>query len=171
MLIHSATLAEATPLIEALGLQKVYQKPYLLYQGPSHKLVISGIGALHSASALGWALATDPQDVLNIGYAAGQKVGTLYNIHKVIDRCSDKVYHLTPSSALPNATCETYPRPLHTPIKNLADMEASAVVVTTRRFGRRCHILKVVSDRFDPDLAPKDDRLIRLHISEILSLL
>ncbi len=171
MLIHCATLTEAKPLIEALDLKKVYQKPFALYRNDAHSLVVSGIGTIPAAAALGWALAADAQDVLNMGYAAGDSIGAIYNIDKVIDRCTNKVFRLKASEILPNATCETYPLPHSDPTPNLADMEASAVVTVTRRFGVECSIIKIVSDRFDPEGMKRNDTLIQNNISALLSLL
>ncbi len=171
MLLHCATLTEARPLIEALHLRKVYQKPFALFQSDTHRLVVSGIGTIHTAAALGWALGQRSEPVLNIGYATGMEVGQVYNIKKVIDRCTHKVYHLEASVTLPNAVCETHPKPLTTPTSHLADMEASAVVATAKVFRTPCTIVKIVSDRFNPEELRRDDRLIQKQIGSILSLL
>jgi len=134
-------------------------------------LVISGIGKVKAAAALSHILAKTSQPLLNIGYAAGEEVGKLYNVHKIIDASSHKVFHLPKSATLPNAACSTFDRPLAHPIETLADMEASALVECANIHKIPIAILKVVSDPYSPEKMTRDATLLERHIDTILSIL
>lgn len=169
MILVTATKTEALPLIEALNLTKIAQKPFTLYANSAYRLVISGIGTIKATSALSFTLAQRSEKVCNIGYAAGNEIGALFHIHKVIDSCTNKVYHLSKSSILPNAACTTFPKPINKKITTLADMEASALVVTARLFQVDIQILKIVSDNFNQKECAHNSQLIEKNIDTLLS--
>ena len=170
MLIYCATTTEARPIIEAMGLQRRQKAPFTIYKG-SHTLLIGGIGKCRAAASLSHLLTLSPEPVLNVGLSAGEEIGRLYHIRKVIDADTHQVYHLPPLDALPNETCTTHSRPAATPHKGLADMEASALVCTARLYRQPIAILKVVSDPFDPKSVERSSHLIAQNLPKILSLL
>ena len=169
MHIICATKTEALPIIDALHLHQIAHKPFTIYQNPHHTLIISGIGTIQAAAATSYILALTEDAILNIGYAAGKEVGKLFHIHKVIDSCSNKVFHLPKSTTLPNMACTTYPLPQTKPTKTLADMEAASIVQAAKIFKAPITILKVVSDRFDPNSFIKNSSLIEKNLDVILS--
>ncbi len=168
MLILCATKTEAVPIIEALKMQKIACAPYSLFANDEHRLLITGIGAVAAAAACGYALGQKEEPLCNIGYAAGNAIGKLYNISKVVDTCTHKVYHLPKSEHLPNAACTTLPQPATKRLETLADMEASAIVQAAKRFKQPCKILKIVSDAFNPQSCPHDSSLIEVYTVTIL---
>ena len=169
MLILCATKTEAAPIIEALQMRQTARAPYSLFANEEHRLIVTGIGSIAAAAACGYALAQKEEPLCNIGYAAGNEIGKLYNLSKIIDACSHKVYHLPKSEHLPNAACTTLPHPAAKKLATLADMEASAIVAVAKRFKVSCTIYKIVSDAYTPDACPHDSRLIVRHIDTILS--
>ena len=169
MYIICATKTEALPIIDALHLHQIAHKPFTIYQNPNHTLIISGIGMSKAAAATSHILTLKNEKILNISYAAGKEVGRLFHIHKVIDSCSNKVFHLPKSKTLPNTACTTYPLPQTKPAKTLVDMEAAAIVQVAKIFKVPITILKVVSDRFDPNSFIKNSSLIEKNLDEILS--
>ncbi|SMC09830.1 hypothetical protein [Nitratiruptor tergarcus] len=169
MLITTATYTEAAPIIEALQLEKVATKPFRIYAASHIQLLITGIGMLNAAIATTSLLTNNQKAVFNIGYAAADIVGILYNITKVIDGCSKSIYHLSQSNTLPNAACTTLCHPATTPHKTLVDMEASAIVRCARVYNVPVKILKIGSDRFNPKSLQKNSELISKHIDTILS--
>ncbi len=169
MHIICATKTEALPIIEALDLKLATHKPFSTYQNGIIALTISGIGMINAAVATSHILTIKNEKILNIGYAAGMELGKLFHIHKVIESCSNRVFHLLRSETLPNMACTTYPLPQTKPTKTLADMEAAAIVQAAKIFKAPVAILKVVSDRFDPNNFIKDTSLIEKHLDVILS--
>jgi len=170
MIIYCATTTEAKPIIETLGLKREHGGPFTLFKG-NHTLIIGGIGKCKAAASLSHLLTLSPEPVLNVGLAAGEEIGQLYHIRKVIDADTHQVYHLPPLDALPNESCTTHSRPATTPHKGLADMEASALVCTARLYRQPIAILKVVSDHFDPKSVERSSHLIAQNLPKILSLL
>ena len=169
MLILCATKTEAAPIIEALQMRQTARTPYPLFVSKEHRLILTGIGTVAAAAACGYALAQKEEPLCNIGYAAGDEIGKLYNVSKIIDACSHKVYHLPKSEHMPNAACTTLPKPTAQKLATLADMEASAIVAVANRFKLPCTVYKIVSDTFSPDACPHDSRLVARHIDTILS--
>ncbi len=168
MLIVCATKTEAAPIIEALKMQRAASAPYSLFANNEHRLLVTGIGTVMAAAVCGYALGQKEEPLCNIGYAAGNEIGKLYNISKVIDACSHKVYHLPKSEHLPNAACTTLPKPATKKLGTLADMEASAVIAVANRFKLPCIVYKIVSDTFSPDACAQNSHLIERHIDTIL---
>lgn len=169
MLILCATKTEATPIIKALKMQKIAYVPYSLFANKEHRLIVTGIGTILAAGACSYALSKNREPILNIGYAAGKSIGELYNIYKVIDRCTNKVFHLHKSDTLSNAACTTLPLPITEKLNTLADMEASAIIAVANRFKLSCTIYKITSDTFSPDACTRKSHLIERHLDTILS--
>ncbi len=169
MHIICATKTEAIPLIKALDLKHLAYKPFTIYQNLNHSLIISGIGMIKAAAATSYLLSQKKDAVCNIGYAAGKEVGELFYIHKIINHCNNKVFHLPKSPSLPNRACTTFALPQTTPSKTLADMEAAGIAEITKAFKQPLCVLKIVSDNFDPDSFLQDANLIERHLDVILS--
>ncbi len=171
MLIISATKTEAAPLIQALGLSFYQKSPFSIYMNKEYRLIISGIGKVKAAAALQQALTLfEPSHIFNIGYAAGKAQG-LYEITKVIDSESNKVFHLKPKSDLPKMGCTTLSLGATKELSTLADMEASALVEIANLNKTPISLYKVVSDRFDPKAFAYDSALMERFLDKILSLL
>jgi len=168
MLLLFATKTEADPFIRALSLRLLGRSPFLLYGDERTRLIISGIGRIASASAASYALALAAEPIVNIGYAAWHKEG-VYEVTKVIERCSDKVFHLPERTHLPKASCTTLDKPATSPLSTIADMEASAVVQVGRRFGVPVTIIKIISDPFAPEGCEHTSELMERYFEEILS--
>ena len=149
MIITVATFTEAKSLIEALELKAITHKPFSIYQNATIRLIITGIGPINAAAALGH-IVTQPTQILNVGICAGQTVGSIYNIYKVIDDASAKSYILQKDSFLPNATIRTLHYSSQKSYKELVDMEASALAAISKRLSSPIKIVKIVSDNYDP---------------------
>ncbi len=168
MLLLFATKTEANPFISRLSLRLLSKSPFLLYGDGQTRLIISGIGRIASASAASYALAFAAQPIVNIGYAAWHKEG-VYEVSKVIEQCSNKVFHLQGRTHLPKASCTTLDQPATSPLPTIADMEASAVVQVGKRFGVPVTIIKIISDSFAPERCKRTSTLIERYCEEILS--
>ena len=172
MILTTATLAEAKPLIAALKLEKVKTKPFPIYQKDHLLLILTGIGPINAAAALGY-IVTQPTQILNVGICAGTSIGSIQNIYKVIDDASNKSYLLQKDPSMHNAALRTLYHPALKKYKELVDMESSALVVTAKRFSCPIKIIKIVSDRFDPkSVTPKSTQeLIEHRIDTILDIM
>ncbi|BCD68252.1 hypothetical protein [Nitratiruptor sp. YY09-18] len=168
MLLLFATKQEALPFIDALQLRPFEKEPFLLYHNSHFRLIISGIGRIAAASAATYALAKEREPLVNIGYAAGQEAG-IYEIKKIIDSCTHKVFHISPKTNLHQAACTTVDIPASKPLKTLADMEASALVEVAKRFAVPLTIIKVVSDNFAPQKCEHSHTLMEKYVDKILS--
>jgi nucleoside phosphorylase len=153
-----ALYAEAKPLIDQFALKQETSLPYPTYRSDRLAVVISGIGMLNASSATAYAMShLAPKRVINYGTcgSADEKrypIGTLWQIDKVIDSCSDHVYHLKVTHPIaPTAALHTLPKPLSDKKSTkiaLADMEASGFYTAAKQFTAKEEIviLKVVSD-------------------------
>ncbi|OQX73431.1 MAG: hypothetical protein B6D59_05660 [Campylobacteraceae bacterium 4484_4] len=182
--IVSALGAEAAPLIDYLGLEKIERQPFPLYRKEERFLIISGIGMLPSAIATTHILTRFPQlqsgKVVNIGIAGASRkpIGSLFQIKKVIDHATDKVYHLPASFSLPGASLSTFATPCSQTreIKSdLADMEAAGFLKAAKTFvpDTQIHLLKIVSDNLEPEILSKERiaGLITPHLPTLKELL
>jgi adenosylhomocysteine nucleosidase len=165
-----ATLLEAEPFIEALGMEKVRERLLTVYRRGETILIISGIGKVNAAVATTFCCSVfDPEWILNLGAAGATKpshrLGEIYHITKVVeyDRPllrSDGPHIHTPEvfpgfreatlATQDKAVIKADPRRQVSSVADLVDMEGSAVVQAGRRFGTRCLLFKFVSDT--PDL-------------------
>ncbi|BAF70161.1 hypothetical protein [Nitratiruptor sp. SB155-2] len=171
MLIIAATYTEIAPLIERLNMQMIENKPFLLFANEKDRIVISGIGKIKAAAALSYALSQKREHIYNFGYAGGEHVGGMYTIHKVVDKESEKVFHIDTLPKLPRTSCTTFSKPVTTKQKTLVDMEASAIVETARLFKTPVYVIKLVSDKFEPQTLQRKSLLTTNQIDQLLSLL
>ena len=170
MLITTATLTEAKPIIERLNLKQVQKRPFALFSNGHSSLLVTGIGALNAAAAVSH-IVTQP--LLNFGLCAGSDIGKLYNIKKVIDDCSDKSYILPTDPNLPNASLRTVAKPATSHFRELVDMEAAGIVVAAKKFGITPKIVKIVSDSYDPSSVTLKlaTSLIEANIEQLLDII
>lgn len=70
LLITTALMIEARPLVAALGLKAAGEGPFPLYGGGGRILLVTGTGTLRASAATGWALGRHPgiEAALNIGF-------------------------------------------------------------------------------------------------------
>ncbi len=161
-----ATLLEAEPFIEALGMEKVQVGPLVAYRQEGVVLVVSGIGKVNAAVATAACCTLfRPHRLLNLGAAGAtgpsHPMGEICHITKVIeyDRPHFRGHgpHVHKPEVLPGfreATLATQDRAVleagHrrevSAAAELVDMEGSAVVQTGHRLGIGCVLFKFVSD-------------------------
>ncbi|MRI83061.1 MAG: hypothetical protein C6I00_01445 [Nitratiruptor sp.] len=169
-----ATRTEARTLIQALHLIPIASTPFPRYRGEGIELIVTGIGPLHAASAVGHILTHSPAtQLLNLGICAGDRPGQLYNISKVIDDPSGKSYPLPPSTTLPNKKLRTLHHPAHKRFRELVDMEAAGILVGAKPFQVKPHIIKLVSDPYDPKRCSPEWvlTLFQRHLKELLDII
>ncbi|MRJ02151.1 MAG: hypothetical protein GXO19_05130 [Epsilonproteobacteria bacterium] len=170
MTIITATRAEAKPLIALLRLHPLSSSPFPLYSNGEIELIVSGIGPLNGAVATAF---RGRSPLLNVGLCGGEEVGELYNIYKVIDDPSSKSYLLSRSPTLPNGKVRTLSHPATRRYRELVDMEASGIVVASRRLGLALTVVKIVSDRYDPtEVTPqRAEELIGSKVNTLLDII
>ena len=163
-----ALQAEAKPLIDLYSLKSETDAPYPTYHDSEISVIISGIGMLNASAATAYALSRfSPATVINYGTCAAANdrhaIGTLWQIDKLVDTCSDRVYHLVKRVSLaPHASLHTLPRPTSTNKKTkitLADMEAAGFYTAACHFLKRDQIviLKVVSDYMEEKILSQEE--------------
>jgi hypothetical protein len=166
MLLTTALMLEARPLVRRLGLCAQDKTAFPLYAGKDLFLVVTGTGPLKAAAATGWAMARCPEirRVVNIGFAgADPEVAPLhswYYIHSIRDQGSGHllVPDILRRHPFPEISLLTVPKIVHGPLDwpGLVDMEGSGFFEAARRFiaPDRIALLKWVSDplsgRIDP---------------------
>ena len=188
--------SEAKPLIDYFSLKKSSLGPYGYYLGTSDvtkrgghntagaceaiELVVSGIGALAMASAVGWLAGVNPvkRVWLNLGIAghASKKIGEIVLVHGCADAVHTKAHypplvakwsHETAACLSYNAPCTDYPGDA------AVDMEAHSFFTSGLRFSSAEFVqsLKVISDNQDSSIddldAKKVEALIKPHVATI----
>ena len=191
--IMVALHCEAKPLIDFYGLKKQvganknHAHPFSLYQDLDHKhtveLVVTGIGALAMAAAIGW-VAAQPLNCgaqrvwLNVGTAghATHELGRLFLVHGVGDEAQQRSHYpplvakwqgATEAVLSVSAPCRDYPGGA------AVDMEGFAFYNAACRFSdaELVQSMKVVSDNeqtgIDALNAAKITDLISPHVETI----
>lgn len=161
-----ATMLEAEPFLQALGLERLQGAPFPVYGNDSLVLVISGIGKANAAmAALFIIIKYNISIVYNLGAAGalrpGMSVGDIFQIDHVIEpdrpRIAGRKIRVYAPDTLPgfkNARLATQDRPVLAAEErgalaasaDLVDMEGASVLQACRRAGARCHLFKIVSD-------------------------
>jgi nucleoside phosphorylase len=156
--IFTALFCEAKPFIEKFNLKKEQvQHPFAIYSGNKRVLVVTGIGKVAMATAVGYALAkfeaSEHPVLMNIGIAGHPtaSLGQLWGANKIIEVETGQCYY--PQSIIKSdhlkATIYTVSTPNnHYPKKGLYEMEASGFYESARHFSTAELILvfKVISD-------------------------
>jgi len=157
LMIHTALHAEALALINYYKLKRQLNiKPYACYAGDGVFLIESGIGKIHTASAIAWANATiaaiSPIWV-NIGMAGHSEraIGSCLLARCIKDKRSDQraCLHPLPASIPDSEDLLTLDEPEDSyPAGSMVDMEGSAFVSVANRFTspELIQSIKVISD-------------------------
>lgn len=189
VLVITALMCEATPLIEAWGLRplrttEVAQR-FQLFYGDGIYLGVSGIGKMRSAVATS-ALVTHllVQDLtpitVNIGIAGAPRGvaerGDLILVHKVRDvSTNSRLYpDILLKHSLQECALDTHDHPVTTPPteQTLVDMECSGFMqaATTLVSPSEVAVLKVVSDNCDgPRLSPDEVSTLIRSVSDSIT--
>lgn len=154
--VVTALLAEARPIVNHFGLRPAAERPFQTFAGDGIDLIVSGIGASASATAVGYAAARNGRDArawLNVGIAGHRDAepGTAGLANKVVDAASGRSWYPPGLFELPCRGVE---------VRTVADverrfeddafydMEAAGFYPAALRFatGELVQVLKVVSD-------------------------
>jgi adenosylhomocysteine nucleosidase len=164
-----ATLSEAKPFINGLGLKEETGHPFPVFSNPDLVMVICGIGKANAAMGTTYCNITfDPVQILNLGAAGAvdgaAKLGDVYQVSKIFEPDRPTFKTMGPAIHTPDtlgnfstATLATHDRPIIDPgdrmnisrIAGLVDMEAASVVQACRKFNKKCIVFKFVSDTPD----------------------
>lgn len=164
--IVMATMLEAEPFVQGLGLERLEGALFPVYLNDSLVLVISGIGKANAAmAALFIVVKYNVEIIYNLGAAgalrAGMSVGDIFQIDRVIESDRPRIagremraYAPDTLDGFKSASLATQDRPAVladervslAEYADLVDMEGAAVLQACRRAGARCHLFKIVSD-------------------------
>ena len=192
LLIHTALVHEATPLIEYLRLKRnLHFKDVRVFSDQELLLLVGGVGPQKTRSSLklfaAAAAKIKPKAkihcALNIGVCGADTsfpIGALYRIHEVsLSGHSERILlELCPANQIPHAKLQSFAKPvcnqdIETSVE-LVDMEGfafcetvSSILPEARRF-----ILKIVSDHLCcKQLTPHQIHLLfQPHLPEIAAL-
>lgn len=153
-MVVCALASEARALIEHWRLPRRLGAPFRLYDDGHRCVVLSGIGCIASATAVGFTAAHLPvARWFNFGLAghASLSLGTVLLADSIAHRGRDDAWYPAP---LPALRCARAPVLTHDevvqdyPREACCDMEASAFMAAVSRVGRedRAQVVKVVSD-------------------------
>lgn len=177
-LIAVALPMEAAPIIKALKLKQIEKRAFTLYENDSYRLIVTGIGKMAMAAAVGYAMSKEMHGFLNFGLAGHPTltIGSFVLAHKITDQTLKK--HFYPHIPA-RFTGETYPIitkdiPELEYAENVCyEMEASAFFQTAMRFTsiENIHVAKVISDnKLFPFVKEKAGHLIEQNLQSFLSL-
>lgn len=156
ILLVVATSIEARPIIQKWKLKKVQKTPFQIWDSPYIRMIISGIGKVHSAIATAHLL-TQSQEMIralvNFGIAGhlSEDIGSCLLAHKIVDESSQKSFYPNFCFSWDEKTdvCITFDTP-YTQYEKTGcyDMEGSGFFQSGRAFigYERIHLLKVISD-------------------------
>jgi len=179
-LIAVALPMEAAPIIKALKLKQMEKRAFTLYENDSYRLIVTGIGKMAMAAALGYlyALSKDVRGFLNFGLAGHPtlEIGSFVLAHKITDSALNR--HFYPH--IPKGFIgETHPvvtkdaPEQEYPLNVCYEMEASSFFQTAMRFTsvENIQVAKVISDnRLFPFTKEKAGHLIEQNLHSFLSL-
>lgn len=164
----TALQAEARPLVELFGLKGSDRpSPFRMYHGEELSLVITGVGRVASAAAVGYAFAAcgerRDRPWINVGIAghAEAEVGTAWLAHKISDKATGRTWYPSLVFEPPAATAEvvTVDR-VESRFEDdaLYDMEASGFAAVASRMAvvELIQVLKIVSDNLDAPASELD---------------
>lgn len=165
--IFTALPCEAKPLILNWKLKKILDKhPFAIHANSESIVVVTGIGKIAMAGAVGYALSLfsgEPLPILlNLGIA-GHKLhdlGSLYLANKIINKETGKIFYpqfpLLPGFKTTCLETQDRPRQDYADDDCLYDMEAAAFYEIACKFscGELIHSLKIISDNH---LSPLDN--------------
>ena len=175
--IVCALHCEAKPLIDFYHLSAEPDAKFPVFSNEQIKLIISGIGKVSSAVAMGYLYASGNENNyvawLNVGIAGHKNfpLGSLLNINKVSDAATEINYYPTrlPNINVTSASAVTVDKPAEIyEGSSVWDMEASAFMATATRFtvNELIQVLKVVSDNQDHHVDNVDKSLVKKLIEQ-----
>ncbi len=163
-----ATKAEAGPFINNMALRKRADTVFSVYENGRVVLVISGIGKANGAMATAYCcMQFNPRCICNLGAAgatASLPLGAVYGVGEIVEYDRPKFKTGTPHVHKPNLMAGVEAKKLATQdrpvvaasereavaaVAELVDMEAAAIVQTSKRFGIDCYVFKYVTDTPD----------------------
>jgi nucleoside phosphorylase len=182
-----ALKAEAQPLIDYYKLKSIQQRPFPIFSNGQLKVIVTGVGAYRSATALGYANASSAAPTshiwINFGIAGHRNhpVGTAVSVSKVINNNNQSSWYPN-LIKLPNTLIE--PLTTHDQIikdytnDTLCDMEGAGFMsaASSLHIKSEClFVFKIISDnqhskveRITKNLVTK---LINTHISTLETLI
>jgi nucleoside phosphorylase len=185
-LLVTALHAEARPFIDHYRLKPVADcAGFAVYTNEKTVLIISGMGKVNAAAAVGFASAKFQIDYyFNIGISGGLpifEIGALVVPFKIIDFGNGRAYFPEPQikgdfregTGFREGTLGTFDMPVTAAIEGveLYDMEASGFFEAATKFQAVSHVacLKIVSDHFDFSSLTKDSvtQSVALHVNTI----
>lgn len=183
--IFCALACEARPLIAAWHLKKLPQAgmAYTIYANAERVLVISGVGKIAMAGAVGYVLALFPKQpsppiLINFGIAGHdyEGLGTLCLGHKIIDSQSERVFYPQLPFTIPCIThvVATHAKP-HVDYAGacLYDMEAAGFYEMAVKFSSNelIQVLKIVSDNAQSSIADINEVVVGGWIDQQLGII
>lgn len=185
--VFAALNCEAKPLIRSWKLKKHPNKhPFTIYADDQRAVIITGIGKVAMACAVGYTLASFPESrqpiLINLGIAGHRQhsLSSLFLADKIVDGDTGKKFfpQLPFSAPCPTLTVTTQTHPCDDYAENcLHDMEAAAFYETAVKFStvELIHCLKIVSDNERSSLNNISETLVEewcgRQLAEINSLL
>ena len=191
-----ATRLEAEPFIGRLGLEKLSERPFVLYGKADLRLILSGIGKANAAMACAFFIQqAGPSLICNLGAAGATQVlyrlGEGLAIARIIepdrpDLANGLPHEHTPQilAGFAGVTLATQDRPIRdagerqslASMASLVDMEGAAVIQACRHFGTRGYLFKFVSDTpshatshdIRTNIALYRDEFFRFFLKEVL---
>lgn len=169
--------SEARPLIESMQLRPLdAPSSTRLYGRDNVRLIVSGVGKVASASAVGFIAGREPPDTQHVWINAGiaghaeLPVGTIGIAHEIVDTVHGSAFY--PAITF-KAPCESYALTCHdepttTYAGNaLCDMESAGFFSAAARFSsvEFIHAVKVVSDNAQTDVKSLD----RVSITNLMA--
>ena len=175
--VFSALVCEAKPLIQDWNLKKIPgNHPFSIYADDARVIVISGVGKIAMAAALGYGLSLFPDRqypiLINLGIAGHRQynLGSLFLADKIIDMDSGKKFYPQLAFKVPCKTSsvltESKPQTAYS-MDCLYDMEAAAFYEISSKFSSSelIHSLKIVSDNEQSPLEKINEDLVRTWIT------
>ncbi len=181
MLVFVTALAcEARPLIDHFKLKAKTHFPFSIYQNANRWLIVSGVGKINTAFAIGYLLTMLDKFTaawLNVGIAGHRSlsIGTGILANKIFDNATKRCHYpvflnppLAPTFSLCSVDCpETVFAEEH-----VYEMEAAAFAPSAMRFSSAelVHCYKVISDNQMQNIgmdAQKITELVQPHVEKI----
>ena len=186
--VVAALSCEIKPIVDSLRLQKVCDKPFTVFRGELNsqliEVLVSGIGALSMAAAVGWMGGQRPQlrrVWLNCGSAGhgSASPGSAYRVHASACILTERKHYPSMVAKANLATDQVLSVDAPSgdyPESGGIDMEAFAFFTAAYKFSSNelVESVKVVSDNPEHNLADltaaKISALMAPHVEQILSL-
>lgn len=166
-----ATPLEAAPFIGEYVVEPVDEKPFRVYRGERHVLVLCGIGKARAAMATALLIQRfSPSVMINLGAAGALRsdfhVGDILQIDRVLEPDRPALVSGRERVAVPatldgfaSASLATQDRPMVSPddrraagrVADLADMEGAGFLQACRLMETPAYLFKLVTDTIDDD--------------------